>query len=270
MNRVFISLGPITIYWYSVLILTGVLIGYNIIVNYCQKQGYKVSAIIDMLFYLVIWAIVGARVYYVIFNFSAFEDDILGIFKIWNGGLAIYGAIIAGIIYIGYYCIRKNLNFVKVLDIFSLSLLLGQAIGRWGNFFNSEAYGGVTSYEFLKSLMIPEFIIKGMYIDGAYRQPTFLYESLWCLVGVLILMVIRKKYSNVIGKQVCFYLIWYGIGRFLIEGMRSDSLYLGSFRISQMISIIMIVIGIIGNIFIIYKKKSKTKEIMSGGLDGRI
>ena len=250
MNRVFIQVGPLTIYWYSVLILTGVLLGYNIIVNYCKKQGYQVSNIIDMLFYLVIWAIVGARAYYVIFNFSAYEDNLLGIFMIWNGGLAIYGAVIAGIIYIAYYCFKKKLNFVKVLDIFSLSLLLGQAIGRWGNFFNSEAYGGITTYESLKSLMIPEFIIKGMYIEGAYRQPTFLYESLWCLLGVLILMRIRKRYSNTVSKQVFFYLIWYGIGRFIIEGFRSDSLYIGDFRVSQIVSILMIVIGIVGNIVI--------------------
>lgn len=269
MNRVFIQVGPLTIYWYSVLILTGVLLGYNIIVNYCKKQGYQVSNIIDMLFYLVIWAIVGARAYYVIFNFSAYEDNLLGIFMIWNGGLAIYGAVIAGIIYIAYYCFKKKLNFVKVLDIFSLSLLLGQAIGRWGNFFNSEAYGGITTYEALKELMIPEFIIKGMYIDGAYRQPTFLYESLWCFMGVLILMWIRKNHSNVVGKQVYFYLVWYGIGRFFIEGLRSDSLYLGIFRVSQIVSIVMIIIGIVGNIMI--KRKSKVSFNKTvGGTDGRI
>lgn len=269
MNRVFISIGPLTIYWYSILILVAVLVGYNIVVNYCKKHGYQASAIYDMLFYLVIWAIIGARVYYVIFNFSAFKDDLLSVFAIWNGGLAIYGAIIAGVIYIAYYCYKKKLNFVKVLDIFSLSLLLGQAIGRWGNFFNSEAYGGITTYNQLKSLMLPDFIIKGMYIDGAYRQPTFLYESLWCLLGVLILYRIRKRYSNVAGKQICFYLSWYGLGRFFIEGLRSDSLYIGSFRVSQIVSVIMIIVGIVGNIII--KRKNRvlvSKQI--GGTDGRI
>lgn len=269
MNRVFIQVGPLIIYWYSVLILVAVLIGYNIVVSYCKKIAYSTSVIIDMLFYLVIWAIVGARAYYVIFNFSAYEDNLLGIFMIWNGGLAIYGAIIGAVLYIAYYCIKKKLNFIKVLDIFSLSLLLGQAIGRWGNFFNSEAYGGITTYESLKSLMIPEFIIKGMYIDGAYRQPTFLYESLWCLLGVLILSGIRKRHSNVVGKQICFYLIWYGVGRFFIEGLRSDSLYLGTFRVSQIVSIIMIIIGIIGNIMIKYKNRVPHSKTV-GGLDGRI
>lgn len=255
MDRVFLELGPITIYWYSVLILSGVILGYNIIIRYCKKINFSENVIVDMLFYLVIWAIIGARVYYVVFNFSVFEDDILGIFKVWNGGLAIYGAILAGIIYIAYYCYRHKLNFIRVLDIFSLSLLLGQAIGRWGNFFNSEAYGGITTYTALKDLFIPEFIIRGMYIDGAYRQPTFLYESFWCLVGVLILWFIRRKHFNVDGKQVCFYLIWYGIGRFFIEGLRSDSLYLGSFRISQIVSIIMVIVGIVGNVIIASRRK---------------
>lgn len=269
MNRVFIELGPFTIYWYSIFILTAVLLGYNIIINYCKKINYQASNIIDMLFYLFIIAIIGARLYYVIFNFSMFKNDLIGIFQIWRGGLAIYGAIIAGIIYIYYYCYKHKLNFIKVLDIFSLSLLLGQAIGRWGNFFNSEAYGGITTYEALKDLMIPEFIIKGMYIDGAYRHPTFLYESLWCFIGVLILMRIRKRQSTIVGKQVCFYLIWYGMGRFIIEGLRSDSLYIGNFRVSQIVSILMVIIGILGNIMIKYKKRVVTSNTV-GGNDGRI
>lgn len=269
MSRIFITIGPITIYWYSLLILIAVLVGYQIVVHYCKKIGYRTSSIVDMFLYLILWAIVGARVYYVIFNFSAYQDNLLEIFMIWKGGLAIYGAVIAGILYIGYYCKKHELNFIKVLDIFSLSLLLGQAIGRWGNFFNGEAYGGETTYEALHNLRLPEFIIKGMYIDGAYRQPTFLYESLWCLVGVLLLMRIRKKYSNHLGNQVCFYLIWYGIGRFFIEGLRSDSLYIGSFRVSQLVSIILVLIGIVGYILIWKKNKLMVRKEI-GGSDGRI
>ena len=245
MDRVLLTIGPITIYWYSFLIIIAVLIGYNMVINYSKKINYKTSAIIDMTFYLIIFAILGARIYYVIFNLDAYKDNLLEIFMIWKGGLAIYGAIIAGMLYILNYCKKKELSFIKVLDIFSLSLLLGQAIGRWGNFFNSEAYGGITTYESLKSLHIPEFIINGMYIEGSYRVPTFLYESLWCLIGVIILFIIRKKDRTVNGKQVSFYLIWYGIGRLAIEGLRTDSLYLGNFRISQIVSLIAIILGII-------------------------
>ena len=261
MNRVFISIGPFTIYWYSLFILIAVLIGYQLVIHYCKKIGYKTNTIIDMLLYLVIWAIIGARIYYVVFNFSAYEDNLLDIFMLWKGGLAIYGALIAGIFYIAYYSKKYKLNFIRILDIFSLSLLLGQAIGRWGNFFNSEAYGGITTYEALSSMHIPEFIIQGMYIDGAYRQPTFLYESIWCFIGVFILWIIRNKHSNIIGKQICFYLIWYGIGRVFIEGLRSDSLYLGNFRISQVVSVIIFFVGLVGTIIVWKKNHIKIKDV---------
>ena len=142
MDRVLITIGPITIYWYSFLMLIAVLIGYNLVINYRKKIGYKTNNIIDMTFYLIIYAILGARIYYVIFNFDAYKDNLLEILMIWKGGLAIYGAIIAGVIYIYNYCKKHELSFIKILDIFSLSLLLGQTIGRWGNFFNGEAYGG--------------------------------------------------------------------------------------------------------------------------------
>lgn len=261
MNRIFISIGPLTIYWYSICILVGVLLGYHIIVNYCKKIGYEASSVTDMLLYLVIWAIIGARAYYVIFNFEAYQHNILDVFMIWKGGLAIYGAIIAGVLYISYYCLKNKLNFLRMLDIFSLSLLLGQAIGRWGNFFNGEAYGGKTTYDALKATFIPEFIIDGMYIDGYYRQPTFLYESIWCLIGVFILSIIRKRKSYKVGAQISFYLIWYGVGRFFIEGLRSDSLYIGTIRVSQLVSVIMIGIGIVINVVATRKQKNEVIEV---------
>lgn len=268
MNRVLFQIGPVTIYWYSFLILVAVIVGYQIVVSYSKKISYKTNEIMDMVLYLVIFSIIGARAYYVIFNFSLYQDDLLSIFMIWKGGLAIYGGVIAGILYILYYCKKKGLDFIRVLDIFSLSLLLGQAIGRWGNFFNGEAYGGKTTLEALQSLHLPKFIIDGMYIDGFYRQPTFLYESIWCLIGVFFLIRIRKRYTNQVGRQVSFYLIWYGIGRFFIEGLRSDSLYLGIFRVSQLVSIVMVAIGFV--LLFRIKHKGKVKNTIIGGEDGRI
>ena len=268
MNRVLVQIGPITVYWYSFLILVAVIVGYQIVVSYSRKISYKTNEIMDMVLYLVIFSIIGARAYYVIFNFSLYQDDLLSIFMIWKGGLAIYGGVIAGILYILYYCKKKNLNFLRVLDIYSLSLLLGQAIGRWGNFFNQEAYGGKTTLAALKSLHLPQFIIDGMYIDGFYRQPTFLYESIWCLIGVFILIRIRKKYENQFGRQVSFYLVWYGIGRLFIEGLRSDSLYLGIFRVSQLVSVAMVVIGCFLSCRIKHRGGVQNKII--GGEDGRI
>lgn len=268
MSKVLFQIGPITIYWYSFLILVAVIVGYQIVVSYSKKISYKTNEIMDMVLYLVIFSIIGARAYYVIFNFSLYQDDLLSIFMIWKGGLAIYGGIIAAILYILYYCKKKGLDFIRVLDIYSLSLLLGQAIGRWGNFFNREAYGGKTTLETLQSLHLPRFIIDGMYIDGFYRQPTFLYESIWCLIGVFFLIRIRKRYTNQVGRQVSFYLIWYGIGRFFIEGLRSDSLYLGIFRVSQLVSVVMVVIGFA--LLFRIKHKGKVKNTIIGGEDGRI
>ena len=268
MNRVLVTIGPVSIYWYSVLVLVAVLVGYQIVLNYSKKINYHSTSIMDMSLFLVIWSLIGARLYYVIFHYDIFKGDFLGIFQIWRGGLAIYGGIIGGMLYLLYYCVKHKLHFVKLLDMFSLSLLLGQAIGRWGNFFNSEAYGGVTTLEALQKLHLPDFIIQGMFIDGAYRQPTFLYESIWCFIGVIILFLIRKKYTSQVGKQVSFYLMWYGFGRFFIEGLRSDSLYLGSFRVSQVVSFVIFVVGLIWQIYLWRKNHVSIKDV--GGIDGRI
>jgi len=255
MNRVFFSIGPITIYWYSVLIIISVLIGYYFSIKEAEKNGLKKSFISDLVFYLVIIAILGARLYYVIFNFSVFKDNILDIFKIWEGGLAIYGAVISSILFIIYYSKKKDKSSLLVLDTLTPYLILGQAIGRWGNFFNSEAHGTITTLEHLQKLHLPRFIIKGMYINGNYYLPTFLYESVWCLIGFIILLFIRKKDRyNHPGKLLFTYFIWYGIGRFLIEGLRTDSLYFFGLRVSQIVSIILIIIGIIGLIKIKKKK----------------
>lgn len=270
MNKILVSVGPIDIYWYSFLILVAVLVGTSIAVKYSRNQNMPSMIVSDMIVGLVVSAIIGARIYYVIFNFDAYQNNLLGIFKIWEGGLAIYGAVIAGVLYILNYCYKKNVSFIKMLDVCSVSLLLGQAIGRWGNFFNGEAYGVVTTYENLQSQHIPEFIIKGMYIEGAYRTPTFLYESIWCLIGVLFLFHIRKRKSNQVGSQVCFYMIWYGIGRFFIEGLRTDSLYFGTFRVSQVVSIVLVVVGIIGSIIIYLSNHKGVKPSSIGGTDGRI
>ena len=270
MNKVFVSIGPITIYWYSILILLAIIIGYEIALYYCKKKDIPQTIVADMLLGIILSAIIGARAYYVIFKFSSYQDNLIDIFKIWEGGLAIYGGIIGGFIYLLFYCKKKNFSLIKLLDIISLSLLLGQAIGRWGNFFNSEAYGNIVTKEYLQSLHIPSFIIKGMYIEGAYRNPTFLYESLWCLLGVIILTIIRKRKKQIVGKQISFYLLWYGLGRFFIEELRSDSLYFNDYRISQIVSIIIIIIGLIGNLIIVLKnrKKSSPKTITTS--DGRI
>ena len=246
MRRSLITIGEVTIYYYSLLLLIGLIIAYFLSRKEAHENGLTKSYIDDLVSYLVVFGIIGARLYYVLFNFSNYRNDLISIFKIWEGGIAIYGAIIAGIITIYFYAKKNKKSFLLTLDTIAPGLILAQAIGRWGNFFNHEAYGGVVTYEFLNRLHIPEFIIKEMYIDGFYHHPTFLYESLWCLLGFIILIIIRKLVKRKKGIVTYSYFIFYGIGRFIIEGLREDSLYLSSFRISQIVSIILIIIGIIG------------------------
>lgn len=257
MNRTILSIGNFHIYCYSVLIATGIIIGLYLLMKEASKQNISKDTIIDIAFYTIIWGIVGARIYYVIFNIKPYLSNPISILYVWEGGLAIYGAIIAGFITLIYQTKKKNIALGKLTDMIVPSLILAQAIGRWGNFFNQEAHGGIVTLEFLKKIHIPNFIIKGMYINGNYYHPTFFYESLWCLLGFILLVIIRRLLKNSKDGTLTFiYLIWYGIGRFFIEGLRTDSLYLGIFRISQIVSIVIIIIGIIG---LIYNKRKEAK-----------
>ena len=258
MDRVALELGFIQIYWYSIFIFLGLLIACTVIYRESKKRGIDEDTLINMTFTTVIAGIIGARLYYVLFNLSYYLQHPIEIFEIWNGGLAIHGAIIAGLITIFLFCKQMRISFMRMLDIIVVGLIIGQAIGRWGNFFNSEAYGAVTTLQALESQGIPKFIIDGMYILGEYRQPTFLYESIGCLFGFLAMLIIRCGKYLKRGNLTAFYLVWYGILRFLIEGLRTDSLMLGPIKMAQVVSAIFVLIGII--IFIINMKKSKGDE----------
>ena len=242
MNPILISIGNIQIRWYSVLILTAFVIAYFIIRNRCKKENLDVALVSDLCCYLIIVAILGARIYYCLFNLDYYLMDPLSILKIWEGGLAIHGGVIAGIIFCYFYTKKKKLDLVKILDVIAPALVLGQAIGRWGNFFNSEAYGPVTSLKTLQHLHIPRFIIDGMYIDGTYHHPTFFYESLGCIIIFILLIVFRNKMKK--GQVTGTYFILYGIIRFLIESLRQDSLMLGNLKVAQLVSIIAILFGL--------------------------
>lgn len=255
MEKVALDLGPIQIYWYSIFIFIGMLVACFLIYKEAKKRGIEEDFLVNLTFNTIIIGIIGARLYYVLFNFSYYLDNPVEIFQIWNGGLAIHGGIIAGLLFIIYYCKKHEVNLWKMLDIIVVGLIIAQAIGRWGNFFNSEAYGPITTAAHLKSLGIPQFIIDGMYILGEYRQPTFFYESVWCLFGFLAMLIIRQYKYLKIGQLTSFYLIWYGIIRFIIEAMRTDSLMLGPLKMAQLVSLIFIVSGII-----IFIKSTKTNQ----------
>lgn len=264
MNNIFLDLGVIKIYWYSILLLVAFFLGGALAIKEAKKIGIKESFMTNYLFYLVPIVIIGARIYFVLFNLDYYKVYPLDIIKVWEGGLAIHGGIIGGLIFTYYYTKKYHISFISLIDIASASLILGQAIGRWGNFANGEAYGPVTSYEALEKAHIPEFIIKGMNIGGTYYTPTFYYESIWCLIGFLILFfIIRKIPQKKEGTSVSFYLIWYGIGRFYIESLRQDSLMLGHMKVAQFVSIIMVIIGLLFLLYlykeILWKKKRRKK-----------
>lgn len=259
MNQIFLEIGNFKIYWYSVILLIAFVVGIALALKECKKQELKISLMTDYCFYMVPLCLIGARIYYVLFNLDYYSKNLIDIFKVWEGGLAIHGGVIVGIIFTIYFSKKHKLNFWQICDIFCVSLILGQAIGRWGNFMNGEAYGPATTYSTLHNLNIPEFIIKGMKINGVYHHPTFLYESLWNVIGFVLLILLRRilkktnKYNY--GTLTSFYLIWYGIGRFFIEGMRQDSLMIGLFRMAQIVSIFSIIAGIIIMLFVNIKKR---------------
>mgnify|MGYP002563464589 FL=1 len=245
MDSIMFSIFGIDIRWYSFLILIGIVIGVFLLEREAKKFNYPKDLIFNMCFWTIIIGIIGARLYYVLFNFSYYKSNILEIFAVWNGGLAIHGGLIAGTITIIFFAKKYHLNFLKLLDMAAPSLILAQVIGRWGNFFNAEAHGIATTYSRLQELLVPEFIIKGMNIGGIYYLPTFYFESLWCLLGFVVLLIIRRYKYIKIGATTCIYLMWYSLGRFFIEAWRTDSLMLGGFKVAQIISVILFLTGLV-------------------------
>ena len=258
MDRVAISFGSLSITWYSIFILIGVFLGGYIVNKEAKRNEMPTYFISNLVFWCVVFGILGARIYYVLFNLDYYLSSPLEIFKIWNGGLAIHGGLIAGCITLVIYSKKYKANILKMLDIVTPGLILAQGIGRWGNFFNQEAYGSSVTRGFLEKLHIPEFIIDGMYINEEYYHPTFLYESVFCLIGFFVLLGIRGQKNSKVGNTFGTYLIWYGAVRFFIESLRTDSLMLGNLKVAQLVSILMIIIGIIT--LVITKIKGKDYE----------
>ncbi|HOP65592.1 MAG TPA: prolipoprotein diacylglyceryl transferase [Bacilli bacterium] len=258
MNPILLDLDFIIVRWYSVFILVAVLLGISLAIMEAKKFKISTDFIFNLSFWTIMFAYIGARLYYVIFNWSYYSQNFWEVFQVWKGGLAIHGGIIFGLLTILIYTKKYQVRTLKFTDIVVPGVILGQAIGRWGNFFNSEAHGAATTLEFLQKLKIPNFIIEGMNIGGIYYQPTFLYESLWCLLGFIILVIVRRiKYIKV-GQITSLYLMWYSLGRFFIEATRTDSLMLGSFKVAQIISVVLFIAGLV--IFVICGQKGSKLE----------
>lgn len=244
LNPIAFELGPLQVHWYGLIIGTGVLLALYLAVRESERRGLSKDTFVDLILYAVPIAIISARIYYVLFEWDYYSENPAEIIAIWNGGIAIHGALIGSVVTAIVFARIKKLSFWKIADIAAPSILLGQAIGRWGNFMNQEAHGGEVSRAFLESLFLPDFIINQMYIDGAYYHPTFLYESVWNIVGVVILILLRKANLRQ-GELFLGYVIWYSIGRFFIEDLRTDSLMLTeTLRIAQVISVALIVAAV--------------------------
>lgn len=254
-----ISLGDIEIKWYGIIIVLGMVLACTYAFYRMKGLGLVTDNMLDIAIVCIFAGIIGARAYYVLTSLDRYHSFFEAI-AIWNGGLAIYGGVIGGFLGVLAVCKIKKYNFLGVIDCICPGVLIGQIMGRWGNFFNAEAYGSLVDYDFLGIKIDSAALANNnpfiMTINGVSVHPTFLYESVWNLLGFLLINAFwkKKKYD---GQILLMYLAWYGLGRCIIEGFRTDSLYLGSFRISQLLAFVCFVAGSITLLCLAIKNKKK-------------
>jgi len=249
-------LGPLTVYWYGIILVTGMLVGAYLAAFEAKRRGENEDHVWNMLIVVILLGIVGARLYHVFSSpaggnvgWAYYRLHPAAIFYIWDGGLGIYGAIVGGLIGVLLYTYRNKLNLLRYLDIGAPGLLIGQAIGRWGNFANQELYGPPTTLPWGIAIdqyhRIPPFDDLTKYPLTMHFQPDFLYESLWSLVGVILLLVIGRKFADKLKEGDLFlaYLVWYPLGRLWVEALRPDAWRVGNIPTAQIISVVLIVIA---------------------------
>ena len=245
MDRVAFSIFGIDVMWYGILMASGMIIGTLLAIKEGKRVGIKEDDILDLAIVAIPSGLIGARLYYVMFNWDYYSQNISQILNFRGGGMAIHGALIGGIL-AGYLFSRyKKMSFFKLADTVIIGVPLAQAIGRWGNFINQEAHGGPTNLPW------------GIMVNGEKVHPTFLYESIWN-IGIFIFLWIFRKKKQYEGEVIVLYTILYSLGRFFIEGLRTDSLMIGPFRMAQVISLVGVIGGIIVHIYL--SKKSKQEE----------
>lgn len=246
MDRVAFSIFGIDIMWYGVLMATGMILGTYLALKEAKRVGISEDDVLNLAICAIPSGVIGARLYYVIFNWSYYSQHPSQILNFRGGGMAIHGALIGGILAGFIYTKVKNINFFKMADIALIGMPLAQAIGRWGNYINGEAHGGPTNLPW------------GIMVDGIKVHPTFLYESIWNFGIFIFLWTFRKK-KKYEGQVAVYYIILYSLGRFFIEGLRTDSLMLGPLRMAQVISLVGVIGGIIAHIYL-SKKNNNIKE----------
>lgn len=227
------TIGPLQVHWYAIMIVCGMVLGMLLCRRLAQKKGLSADDLLDLALVLIPLGIVCARLYYVVFNWSYYGAHPEHIIAVWRGGLAIHGGILGGLLGLVLVCRKKRQSVRLWADAIAPGLILAQGIGRWGNYFNQEAYGYETDLPW------------AMFIDGAYRHPTFLYESIWDVLGCLLLVLLWRQWrTRRTGDVAACYLIYYSVGRFFIEHFRTDSLMLGPLQMAQVISVVGIIAGL--------------------------
>ncbi len=267
--------GNFPVYWYGIIITLGIITAFCYAAYRSYFEKIKVDDLIDVALWTVILGVVGARLYYVVTSLDKYIPEpfdfvqfIKNVFNLRNGGLAIYGGIICGILGIVIATRIKKINTIKLMDMAGPGVMIAQAIGRWGNFFNAEAHGGVVAegspLYFMRMGLLPN---EDSLLTTFYYHPTFLYESLWNVLGFIIINIFYKK-KKFNGQVACMYLAWYGFGRMFIEGLRTDSLYVGPFRISQVVgAVCFIVFGALLVWGLIYSKKYSDPDAKLNKID---
>lgn len=267
-NPVAFNLFGLEVRWYGLIIVTGIILAFLYASYRGKQEGFSSDDMLDLFLYVVILSIIGARAYYVLTTLDEYHS-FYDVIAIWNGGLAIYGAVITGVIVIYAVCRVKKKSFLRAFDMISPAVLIGQIIGRWGNFCNGEAFGDISKFEFFgftkmtpNAGKLPWIMEVNSYASG-YKtmlvHPTFLYESLWNLIGFIIINALYKK-KKFDGEIFLMYIGWYGFGRMFIEGLRSDSLYVGSVKISQLVGLVCVVASIAISVFMHIKLKKEKKN----------
>lgn len=269
-SRTVFAIGSLSIKWYAVIILCGAVLAYLFCVREIKKMGYKSETAEDLFLGCLITGLIGARLWYCAFyNLEFYLANPIHILYTFEGGLAIQGGLFGGVLFGLWYARRHKINFMRMADAIVPNVLLAQGIGRWGNFINQEAFGRTVSESFYR--FFPDWFSKQMYIEGAYREPTFFYESVGDLLGFFLIVFVYKKYSKPKrGDMVYAYMLWYGAVRLVVEGLRTDSLMFGRLRMAQVISVIFIVIGLLGMLGVFRKLVKNPKPVMLFDLDGTL